>query len=1023
MRTARLFVAVLLAATLANADPLIDRLTALAKLPPFAWRFHAADMPHGEAPLLDDSSWPETGKADWKGGTTWLRGMVEITPALAGSALRLEVHTSHQIIVYINGNRAAMGTDLEPTVITENARAGDRFLIAVKLFAEPGPHTWRYTIHVEPPPDRPNPLTLAQEIQSVEILGGNVESARAALATIDDKSMRDAHARLMPLRDQFQKWSIRATGNSHIDMAWLWPWSETVDVVKRTSETALQLMDEYPDYTFSQSSARAYAWLEEKYPDVFAQIQKRVAEGRWEIVGGMWVEPDLNMPDGESIVRQLLVGKRYFKEKFNKDVRIGWNPDSFGYNWQLPQIYKKSGVDAFVTQKLGWNDTTKIPHKLFWWQSPDGTRLLTYLPHDYTNSLDPVQMAKDTADYMPTHPGFTELMHLYGVGDHGGGPTRVQLDRGRKWSGSDVAFPRVFFGNAQGFFDDIAKANPTLPVWNDELYLEYHRGVFTSQAATKRNNRRSEALLLDAEKFAAFAGIDSTRPLDDAWKKVLFNQFHDVAAGSGIAAIYRDADRDYEEVRHAGEELRTRALDDIAASVDTRGAGIPLIVFNPLSWTRTGVVEAIVPFEPRGPKVQILEKLSGDRYRVLILAENIPPLGYKIFRIRHPERSEGPLRRHSRAEEVLRSAQDDVSLENEYLRITIDEKTGCITSLFDKRANREAIAPNTCGNLLQAFQDKPKDWDAWNIDANFEDKEWDLTEAEEVRVVERGPVRSIVRVVRKFQSSTFAQDYTLYAGVPRLDVVTDVDWREKHILIKAGVTVPVETTKATYEIPFGTIERPTTRNTPAEKAKFEVPALRWADLGDATFGVSILNDSKYGYDAKGSVLRLSLLRAPEWPDPHADEGAHHFTYSIYPHKGDWRDGETMRRGYELNDPLIAMTVMPHAGTLPAEHSFLKVSPRNAIVSAVKSSGDGTLVRVYEFEGKSADVALTFPHAIARAAETDLMENETGALTATGNELRVAIKPYEIKTLKVWSAAAGPPLSDRESKAVAAPPHS
>ncbi len=307
---------------------------------------------------------------------------------------------------------------------------------------------------------------------------------------------------------------------------------------------------------------RRAQWLEEKYPDIFAQIKKRVAEGRWELVGGMWVEPDLNMPDGESQVRQLLIGKRYFQEKFGVDVRVGWNPDSFGYNWQLPQIYKKSGVDYFVTQKMAWSDTTQFPYKLFWWQSPDGSRVLTYFPHDYVNTMDPVKIARDLGNLIPRNPGLDEMMHLYGIGDHGGGPTRAMLDEGRRWMSASAPFPKVFDGTALGFFQDIEKEAPhvQIPTWNGELYLQFHRGVFTTQAETKRHNRESEELMLNAEKFASLASLTGSaypqQQLNDAWKKVLFNQFHDLSAGSGITAIYKDADRDYAEVRHvAGESL------------------------------------------------------------------------------------------------------------------------------------------------------------------------------------------------------------------------------------------------------------------------------------------------------------------------------------------------------------------------------------------------------------------------------------------------------------------------------------
>src|SRR6185312_5650991 len=532
-----------------------------------------------------------------------------------------------------------------------------------------GEHHLRARLNIVPAKDRPSPLVLADELSSADALVGaladnpaerkqQLEGAYEAvdLKALDsadqksfDDSLRVAQQKLEPLRPLFQKYTIHATGNAHIDMAWLWPSSETVDVVRRTYGTALQLMDEYPDYTFAQSTAQTSAWLEEKYPDIFAGIQKRVKEGRWEIVGGMWVEPDLNMPDGESQVRQLLIGKRYFKDKFGVDVKIGWNPDSFGYNWQLPQIYKKSGVDYFVTQKIYWNDTTKFPYKMFWWLSPDGSRVLTYFPHDYVNMMEPVRMAQDVADYIPRTPQFPEMLHLYGIGDHGGGPTRIMLDREKLWASDKVVYPKLQLGTAAEFFKDAAAAAPNLnlPVWNSELYLEFHRGVFTTPAATKNNNRKSAEILLNAEKLASIATLfGSTYPhaeFEQAWRKVLFNQFHDVAAGSGIAAIYKDATRDYENVRLVGGKITDHALSELEGRVHTQGEGVPVMVFNPLSWSRSDVAEAEVELPEAASSLQvkdaagkavlqqILQRATPNRFRVIFRAEDLPSMGYKMF--------------------------------------------------------------------------------------------------------------------------------------------------------------------------------------------------------------------------------------------------------------------------------------------------------------------------------------------------------------------------------------------------------
>ncbi len=1030
------------ASTNPQHQAVLRQLDELGKLNISTWRFHAADLAHGEAPELDDSAWQPVTKSPyrWKGGPGWLRTRL-VVPAkydgydLTGAGLRLDVDSDNDVIVYVNGSRLAMGEDLEPTRFAEHVKPGDTFTIAIKDLGLQGDHRVRFNVEVLPDSKRPDPLVVANELRSDETIVQSLakddaqkqqqlDSAFAAVKldaltksdqSAFDQSIRDAQSKLEPLRAYLQQYTIHASGNSHIDMAWLWPWSETVNVVRSTFGTALQLMSEYPNYTFSQSTAQASAWLEEKYPDLFAGIKQRVQEGRWELVGGMWVEPDLNMPAGESQVRQLLLGKRYFKEKFGKDIRIGWNPDSFGYNWQLPQIYKKSGIDYFVTQKLDWNDTTKPKYRMFWWQSPDGSKVLTYFPHDYVNSLEPPRMAADVAMFVGKQPDFPEILHLYGIGDHGGGPTRVMLDRGERWSRPDVVFPKLTFGTAQAFFDDVEAKLPQmkLPVIDNELYLQFHRGVFTSQAETKRHNRESEELMLNAEKFAAmdslFGSAYPSQQLNYAWRKVLFNQFHDIAAGSGIAAIYKDADRDYAEIRNIAERSIRQSLGDLAAHVNTSGDGVPVMVFNPLSWIRSDVVEVNVELPKAGtPYIvddrgqmadwQVLSRESPQRYVILLRAKDVPALGYRTYRIRT-----------GNAPVFVGKTASTPRLENEFLRVDVDPQSGCITSLFDKKANREAISPGTCGNLLQAFQDKPKEWDAWNIDADFENVKWNIDKAESVQLIDNGPVRTSIRVVRKFQSSIFTQDYTLDAGSPRLDIVTDADWHEKHILIKAAIAPPVRSDHATYEIPYGSIQRPTTRNTPEEKAEFEVPAIRWGDLSDANFGVSLLNDCKYGYDAKGNVLRLSLLRAPTWPDPHADEGRHHFTYSFYPHTGDWKQADTVRQGYQLNYKLIAMQVDAHQGELPSSWSFAQLAPANLVLTALKKAedSDALLFRFYEFAGKSGTATLTLSHPFGQAFETNLMEVPGQTLKTAGNEVSIPFGGYEIKTVKVEFEKAPP----------------
>jgi len=1042
--------------------PTLDRLQSLVTADLPDWRFHV-DLPHPEDPTLNDAGWQAVKThEEWETGPRVLRRWVEVPETINGYStngarvdlkLLIRSNDSEILTVFSNGGIVYRGDEdmQQPILLTERAQPGQKFLVAVRIdcsTAKTGIYESQLIIH--PPATRPDPSLIRMEMLSAQPMIVAYEEGKtereavleAAVKAIDfsaldrgnqagfDQSLIAAQTKLAALQPWLQQFTIHAVGNSHIDMAWLWPWTETVEVVRNTFQSVLDLMREYPDFKFTMSSARTYEWIEEKYPSMFAEIQQRVRQGRWEVIGGMWVEPDLNMPDGESLTRQILVGKRYFQSRFGVDVKIGWNPDSFGYNWQLPQIYKKSGMDYFVTQKLLWaHEFTTFPYKLFWWQAPDGSKLLTYFPRDYAASIEGPGMATDLSVwapsiYGPKIAGTPEMLHLYGVGDHGGGPTREMLDNATELLSPSTVYPKLAFGTAAGFFDELGKKLPNLnvPTWDGELYFQYHRGVFTTQAETKQRIRRSEEIMLNAEKFAALAMLDGRfypqEEMNRAWKRLLFDNFHDIMPGSGIGVNYLDARRNLEDVQLSGNGVLENSLREIAAHINTqgvsRGESVPLLVSNSLSWSRTGVIEVEVQLPGPARDVVVADaqgrgqtQLLGidpetHRARFLLLA-SAPSLGYNTYFV---QASSGA----TRARSDLRATYD--TLENAFVRVQIDPHTGCMTSLYDKRNHQESLAPaetdtggpknQACGNLLQAFADKPKRWDAWNIDADFEDKHWDLAQADEVTLIESGPLRAVIRIKKHFQSSTFLQDVTLDAATPRVDVNMQVEWHEKHILLKVAFPLSAHSDKATYEIPYGSVERPTTRNTPAEKAQFEVPAMRWADISDDKHGLSLLNNCKYGYDAKGNVLRLSLLRSPEWPDPHADQGHHEFTYSLFPHAGGWREALTVRQGYELNYKLLAMQTEKHDGALPPEHAFLDVKPDNVVLTALKKAedDDGVILRFYEWAGRDTDVKIQLPPGAKSAQDADLMERPFADLSLQAGAVTVHTKPYEIKTLKL-----------------------
>jgi alpha-mannosidase len=1052
-----------------KSQAVVGRLSELNLLPATEWHYHAGDLAHGESTDLDDSSWQLVkGRAKGAQEAEWYRRWIEVPKSLHGYdlsgariwfAFHAEANGPMPEIIYFNGRRVALGDDLEPIVLFDKAQPGDKVLVAVKLLHTVDNKTFAGTdLKIDFAENRPNPEDLRLELLSAALLvpslsknvaadTSTLEKAAGAvdLAALDagdqakfDASLKQAQSTLEGLKPLLQEATFHLTGNSHIDAAWLWPWTETVDVVKRTFGTALQLMNEYPDYTYTQSAAQYNAWIADKYPQMNEEIKKRIKEGRWEIVGGMWVEPDLNMPDGEAQVRTILVGKRWFQKEYGVDVRIGWNPDSFGYTWQLPQIYKRSGIDYFVTQKMTWNDTNQLPFKLFWWESPDGSKVLTYFPLDYANdNLNPVRLSYGMGLARQKSPGITEMMDLYGIGDHGGGPTRAILDEGVHWMQPDKVVPKMKFGTAQSYFTGVeakiapdspvwdyssiakgykAPADPgngqvAIPTWNSEMYFEYHRGVMTTQANHKRNMRDSEEQAINAEKLASLAWLDGKKypgaELTEAWKKITFNDFHDLAAGSGIGIIYKEAQKDFDEVSWATNEISQASVKTLAASINTQvSGGVPLLVMNPLAWERGGPVTVDVQLpaaaaggisvlDPAGHVVpsQVLKSdPKTNVYSLLILAGDVPSLGYKVL---HVVAGTKPFASDLKAE--------GLTLENGTLKVTVDKATGCITSLYDKKTQFEALAAGACGNQLQTFKDLPKDYDAWNIDPGTLDHFTPIDKADSVELIEKGPLRAAIRVTRSWQKSKFVQDITLDAGADQVNVVNDFDWHEEHVLLKAAFPLAATSDKATYEVPYGTIERATTRNNSWEKAQFEVTALRWADLGDGQHGFSLINNSKYGYDDQGNVLRMSLLRSPTWPDPDADRGHQHFTYALYPHGGDWKQALTVRHGYDYNYGLKAEQVGAHSGSMSAEFAYVTVKPENVVLTALKKAEDSNslIFRVYEWAGKSSDVEFHVPKGATGATVTNLMEKPEGApLKVAGDVVTAPIHPYEILTVRV-----------------------
>lgn len=860
--------------------------------------------------------------------------------------------------------------------------------------------------------------SLARRIDVDALRAGNTDEFMASVNVV--------RPLLKPVGTFAKQYTLYFVSNAHIDAAWLWRYKETIDVCKRTFGSVLHMMDVRPDLTFAQSAAAYYNWMEKYDSAVFDGIKQRVDDGRWEIVGGMWIEPDCNMPSGESWMHQLLYSQNYFKKNLGVEAKIGWNPDSFGYTWNMPEFYLNAGMDAFITQKIGWDDTNVFPYRVFWWEAPDGSKILSYFPFDYVNQITNPFRLTDWMREFEANTGFTKMMVLFGVGDHGGGPSLEMMKRIDHLKTLDI-YPSVEFGTAGNYIKwlksrDLSK----LPVWKDELYLEYHRGTLTTQSEAKKANRKSEVLLTNAEKFSTVASMygrtyDNTA-LEKAWREVMFNQFHDILPGSGVRENYIDAAERYEVAKEIGEHELDGSLARIEKRINTSEVnGRPVVVYNPLSWKRTDVVKLLLPesspencsiCDANGREIPSQIGKTGLYSReIIFVASGVPSMGYKVYELRatKPRVVSSPLK------------IDNTSLENQFYRVTVDPNSGWVKSIFDKKNDREVLTGY--GNRLELLEDKPKQWDAWNIGLTGVEFP---TKFRDIEVLEHGPVRVVLRIYRDFRkpgeigafptddfpTSFFKQDIILYNGIDRVDFRTDVDWWETHTMLKAAFPVNVKDSLATYEIPYGTIVRATIPTNSWERAKWEVPAERWADMSggevrrqspDASFGVSLINDSRYGYDIKGSMMRFSLLRSPVSPDPTADRGKHRIEYALYSHSGTWESGGTVERGYDFNYPLIAAIGTRHSGVLPLSYSFFKLSPSNLVLTIAKQAegSKAWVVEWYDASGKDSRAELTLPRTPKRVVESNFLEEDGEPVLFKGRRVFVDTKKNSIKTIKVY----------------------
>lgn len=760
---------------------------------------------------------------------------------------------------------------------------------------------------------------------------------------------------------------ISAIGHAHIDLAWLWPIRETIRKGARSFATVLAMMERYPDYIFGASQPQLYVWMKEYYPQLYDKIRARIAEGRWETQGAMWVEPDTNISGGEALVRQLLYGKRYFRQEFGKDVKMVWLPDVFGYTAALPQLLRKAGVDYFLTTKLSWSEYNVFPHHTFFWQGLDGSRVLVHMPPEgtYNSSAAPravVEVERAFADKVASE----HCALLFGIGDGGGGPGVEHLERlAREKNLAGLAPVTQEF--METFFQRIEQDSHAYKTWTGELYLEKHQGTYTSQARNKRYNRKIELALRDLEFFATLAMIRThhnypTAELEAIWQEVLLYQFHDILPGSSITRVYDESLARYEQLFTRTQQLLSEAQ---AAFTDSSS----YTIFNTLPWTRSAWLSI------------------ENQWRYV----TAPAMGYAKIDV-HETSGDG-----ENTPVSSRLAASTTRLENDLLSLTF-AADGPLQSVFDKEHEREVLEPGTYANRLALYHD---DGDAWDFPIGYAERAPNYFQLKEVTAYLDGP-QAVAEQSYHYGQSTLKQRIVLTAGSRRIDFVTEVDWHENNTMLRTSFPVAISATEATCDIQFGSLKRAVHRNTRWDMAKYEICAHKWVDLSQWDYGVALLNDCKYGYNVLANVLDLNLLRSPAYPDPQADRAHHTFTYALYPHAGNHIVGNVVQEGYELNVPLRAVMGESAPQQNPTGLAFAKIESANVIIEAVKKAedSDDVILRLYESSGATTSTTLTLDMDFSAVWQVNLLEEREAQVKSRQKTVELVLQPYEILTLLV-----------------------
>lgn len=1021
----------------------LKSLVSRQKVPITEWKYKKKLYFRPEEAEKDELPWTEfdSEKDRWYGKDQyyWFRGSFTVPKSLEGKCIFLNICTqieewddgkNPQFLLFLDGE-VVQGQDMNHREVrlTDYAEEGRTYRIDIQAYT--GILHSEFSLKVTLAEIDVNLLKLYYDLKSpadayafkrmpegrtksliVEALNGAVNrlDLRNPKSQEFDKSVLEADAYLQealyenPELSGFDEVTAACIGHTHIDVAWWWTVSQTREKTARSFSTVLKLMEEYPDYTFMSSQPQLYVFLKERYPEVYAKVKERVAEGRWIPEGGMWLEADCNLTSGESLVRQFLYGKRFFKEEFDVDSKILWLPDVFGYSGALPQIMKECGIKYFMTTKLAWNQIDKFPYDTFVWKGIDGSEILTHLittpgtgqdvkkTHFTTyNGMLEADAVIGSWDRYQNKDINNDVLICYGFGDGGGGPTREMLENSKRLSKGLKGIPKVRQESPLTYFerlDQKVRKNKRLPKWEGELYFEYHRGTLTSMGRNKRGNRKSELAMMDLELLSVLAEKTGVaypgEALERMWKVILLNQFHDILPGSSIHEVYEVTKKEYEELLYEAALLTSERLKAIA------GEGEAITVFNTLGFERDDVVE--IPLELLDENTKVLVDERGKEYpiqrtkdKAVASVTALPSKGYRTYRLAEGKEKASPF--------VFK----ENGLETPYYVVKLDEN-GWFTSIYDKENDREVLREGEKGNRMVMYEDKPMCYDNWDIDMYYTEKQYEVSNVEKMEWIDEGAVSVTLLVERRISNSLISQKIVFYADSREIRFDTYVDWKEHQHLLKVHFPVAVHTDEAAFDVQFGNLTRKIHTNTSWDEARFESCAQKWMDMSEGHYGISLLNDCKYGHSALDGVMTLTLVKSGIEPNPVADQEEHVFTYALYPHAETWRQAGTVAQSMKLNQPLYAVK----GGTVGAKASFAAVDKSNVILETVKKAedGNGVIIRLYESENSWTKANLIFGAPIKSAEICNCLEEKEGEAEVHGNNVAFTVEPLKIKTFRV-----------------------